>query len=545
MKRALLVSAACTVLVACQDQRPPTGVNPPSALLMDGAHNSGNPHFFFLPPLVGQPTTSGVFNPALKPVVAICQLDVGANNVPLHCSAGVPLIDPGAITADLTGEQYKVNWDTKASGISADKFYRIQVFGAAGERDPLGFADVDPVSNGSQLKNVNTGEYIGLVDGRTLPIKFRVERGAFLPPNCTDCVEANVANTGAVVVTSTDFAGASFPADWLPAGFDNVVVTIDRVSLEDLDGPCIPRALPQAEGCYRFKTFPDVGDFARDVTVGLCVEVPETAPQFDAAQLFKVEEPIVEVPEITPLQNVAAGFVHCEGFASAGRQGGPVLAFARRLLHGAASWLAPATAYAAHVGVGGLTGSFSRIGWVLPTTLGFDDVEPGTVVNATYSSQGITFRRVRTEGQTFCSSADDVYANDNGPLPGGGFGFNSGNNVVTVCPEGTASDFSEDEAGRIEAVFGGPASKVCINAYPTGFHGDLAGSSGLLEAFDGEGVPIQTVTTAPGIAHVLCIEAVGGEDNQIHSVQFAGLGAGLAMFDNLSVTFSEPLTAIP
>lgn len=549
MNRVFLLAIAGTMLAACQDRPAPTGVQPPSAMLWDGAHNGGNAHFFFLPPLVKQPTATGVFNPALKPVVEICQLEVDASNIPVGCAAGVPPIDPGPVTADLAGGQYKVNWDTKQSGIDPDKFYRIQVFGSRNGL-LLGFADVDPVNNGSQLKNVNTGEYIGLVDGRTLPVKFRVERGAFGTNCVSDCVEASVSNDGGTIVTNTGFAGALFPAGWIRPdvlerlGIDNVVVTIERVSLQDLDGPCIPRNLPQAEGCYRFTTSPDVGDFALDVTVGICVEVPETAPQFDAAQLFKVEEPIVEVPEITPLRNTAANFVHCEGFASATSKGGPVLAFARRLLHGAAAWLAPAPAYGAHVGAGGLTGSFSRVGWVLPTTIGFDDVEAGTVVNTAYSSQGITFTRVRTEGQTFCGSTDDVYANDNGPLPGGGFGFNSGNNVVTVCPEGTASDFSEDEAGRIEAVLGSSASKVCINAYPTGFHGGIQGSSGLLEAFDSEGLPIETVTTAPGVAQVLCIEAVGGPDNQIHRVQFAGAGPGLAMFDNLAVTFSEPVTVI-
>lgn len=55
------------------------------------------------------------------------------------------------------------------------KTYRIRVFVGAAQ---LGFADVDVVSSGSQLKNVATDEFIGLVQGKTLPIRFRIEHGA-------------------------------------------------------------------------------------------------------------------------------------------------------------------------------------------------------------------------------------------------------------------------------------------------------------------------------------------------------------------------------
>ena len=37
---------------------------------------------------------------------------------------------------------------------------------------------MQPVSNGGGLKNIETGEVIGLVDNRTLPIEFRIEEGA-------------------------------------------------------------------------------------------------------------------------------------------------------------------------------------------------------------------------------------------------------------------------------------------------------------------------------------------------------------------------------
>jgi hypothetical protein len=535
MKRIVLLPLTCALIVACQEQRSPTGVKPPSALLMDGAHNAGNAHLFFLPPLVKQPSVSGVFNPALKPVVVICQLDVGPPplNTPTGCSPGVAPIDPGPVTADLAGQQYKVNWDTRQSGISVDKFYRIQVFGSSNGL-LLGFADVDPVNNGSGLKNVNTNEYIGLVDGRTLPIKFRIERGAF-GTNCTsDCAEANVSNAGGIVVTNTGFAGASFPSGWLPAPFTNVVVTIERVNVAALGASCIPLNQQQAEGCYRFKTIPDVGNFAGEtpVTVGICVDIEHIA-QHDAAQLFKVEEFIgegggISLGQVTALENAPATFVSCAGFASAAPAPG-LFADMARAVRRVGTWLAPSSAYAAHVGVGGLTGSFSRIGWMLPTSIDFDfapgeggpeSVRSGDPVTTRYSSLGVTFAAI-TGGREGCSGGTDVFANNSaGSLS---------TNAVSLCQEGPAG-FSEVNDGVVRADLP-RSSKVCIQVTPTD-----GASTGFLELWDGEGGASHRVTSAPGVAQVLCIESAGPAASGIFRVQFAGTGSVSAIFDNLSFT---------
>src|SRR5690242_11674609 len=84
MKRFVLLSSMCVMVAACQEPRSPTGVmKPPSGLLVDGAHNSGNAHFYFLPPLVRQPSVSGVFNPSLRPTVEICELEVDAQGIPV------------------------------------------------------------------------------------------------------------------------------------------------------------------------------------------------------------------------------------------------------------------------------------------------------------------------------------------------------------------------------------------------------------------------------------------------------------------------------
>jgi len=305
-------------------------------------------------------------------------------------------------------------------------------------------------------------------------------------------------------------------------------VTIERVNVADLDGPCIPRGLPQAEGCYRFRTSPDVGLFNTDVTVGICVEVPEGDIHHAGAQLFSLEED--ESGTVTPLPNAAAPFVTCEGFASA-PSGGPLGLFARGLLRRVGSWLAPSSAYAAHVGAGGLTGSFSRMGWILPTTVDFNDVTPGTVVNETYSSLGVTFRRAPSEGGNNCGSASDVYANNNG----GSFATNA----VSLCSGEFAADFSENSQGRIEADFSASVSTVCVHVDPTGFQpGSLPGATGFIEAFDGEGGSIAKTISAADVPQTICVQAPRSVN--ISSVQFAGSDNGFAVFDDLEVTFSEP-----
>jgi hypothetical protein len=543
MKRAAVLALAVPLFAACHDQQSLTAVHDRiSADFMDGrVLGRGNPHFFFLPPLVPQPTFSGVFNPQIQPIVDICQLDLNAS--PVGCAAGIAHINPGAVQVDAS-EQYHVNWDTHQSQLDDTKFYRIQVFGSAGGL-LLGFADMDPVANGSLLKNVNTGQYIGLLDGRTLPIRFRIERGAFLDNRtCGDCAEASVTNAGGTVVTNTGFAGAQFPAGWLTSP-SQVVVTIERVTTvngvaldnasENLDARCVPFGQPQFEGCYRFKTSPPA-TFATNVTVGVCATVSE--PVHDVIQLISVEEPLpVEgEPIIRVLPNVPAPFVSCGGFASAPSAGwrGTLAGLVRHV----ESLFMPTKAFAFHLGAGGSTCCFSRIGWFLPAggAINFDldriggRVSPGTVVDTSYSLQGVTFSR--TTPSALCGDTH-VYANDNGPT-GEGFGFASGNNVVTICPENVASDFSENEGGRIVAQLAGSAAQVCVEVWVTGFRGGgEGGATGFLEAFDEHGASLGKVVSDPNAyGQTLCSNA-----GNITSVQFAGSGAGFAEFDNLSVTF--------
>src|SRR5260370_40391204 len=84
-------AAVSVVLVACADRATaPTAVRPaaPSFEIRDGAHNNGNPHFYFLPPIVASPNATGSFDATQAPSVTVCQL----------ASSGCPVIAQFSMT---------------------------------------------------------------------------------------------------------------------------------------------------------------------------------------------------------------------------------------------------------------------------------------------------------------------------------------------------------------------------------------------------------------------------------------------------------------
>jgi hypothetical protein len=377
----LLSLALGLAAVGCRERQSLTSPHRLSADFSDGRVAGGNPHFFFLPPIIGQATFSGILNPNLAPVVEICQLEVDPNNIPLGCNATAPLINPGPVLFD-GADHYQVDWHTDAPAINPALFYRIQVFSSiqafSSGTKPLGFADIDPVANGSQLKNVNTGEFIGLVDGRTLPIKFRIEQGA----TCfgqTDCVEQTLGPSTSEqhVVTSTGFAGVSFPAGYFT---QTVTLTIHRVP-----EPCLNTPFQQFEGCYSFATSPLAGDAlgclvtptdpTKCARVEVCLITTDDSRHAHIA-LFRSDPglPATELPE------VLNGLINCTGFGpfptiGLGPHGIADLARAswRSMRSALGRLLGPEPLYAgrvmAHLGLGGLSCCFSNFAWALPLQL--------------------------------------------------------------------------------------------------------------------------------------------------------------------------------
>jgi N-acetylneuraminic acid mutarotase len=220
--RAAFLAAAVS---ACAD-RLPTGPGSPGFLISDGAH-SGNAHFFFLPPLVPAPRTTGTAEGGLSPMVTVCEWSGTAcvkTIAQFSMSTGT---GSEIIRYDATGAQYIVNWHTDrcvegACTLDPTKTYRLRTMVGAVE---LGFADVDVVSNGSQLKNVLTNEYIGLVNGRTLPVKFRIERGAVSVLAAGG--SAPVGASGGNVTTADGSVGLAIPSGALGGTTDISAATVE------------------------------------------------------------------------------------------------------------------------------------------------------------------------------------------------------------------------------------------------------------------------------------------------------------------------------
>jgi len=210
----------------------PRAIRPsgPSRTISDGAH-AGNPNVFFLPPMVANPVGKPGYGDAFASGLAV-EIRV------LELASGGVVRDfpPSSVTMSLTDQAYEVNWDTKATTLDPTKTYRVQVL--VGTK-VLAFADVDVVSNGSELKNASTGDAIPLVDGRTLPIKVRIEQGWDVCLNDAACVSQVVPATipsGTTVKVTTGGSNEDYiifqggaNGTWNNLG-QAVVVTIEDVS---------------------------------------------------------------------------------------------------------------------------------------------------------------------------------------------------------------------------------------------------------------------------------------------------------------------------
>nr|MBK7068859.1 DUF5050 domain-containing protein [Deltaproteobacteria bacterium] len=165
-----------------------------AATISDGAHG-GVEGFYFLPPMVAEPKMRGVFEARLRPLVRIDQVSGSSASVVRTVAAFTMDTGPGGETLRVanSGAHYLVNWHTPNFDVDPSQTYRIRVLmpqrgaclvgsavaanGSAPGGCELGFADVDLVGRGSELRNVDSQQYVALLDGQTLPIKFRIERG--------------------------------------------------------------------------------------------------------------------------------------------------------------------------------------------------------------------------------------------------------------------------------------------------------------------------------------------------------------------------------
>lgn len=176
---ALAWLVAALVLAGCGDMKSltsPADAPPPAFEIVDAVHGGGNAHFFFLPPLAEDPVVTGVFDATLEPVVQICEWTGTACTLPLVAEF-TTTAGPGSESVRMVPEDeaYLVNWHTGRFALDEGATYRITVL--VGWQQ-LGHADVVLVGSGRRQRGVATDGFVAVKDGRTLPVRFRIEEGA-------------------------------------------------------------------------------------------------------------------------------------------------------------------------------------------------------------------------------------------------------------------------------------------------------------------------------------------------------------------------------
>jgi hypothetical protein len=317
-----LVAAA--LLTACFGESSTGPGSPPNTMISDGSREGGNPNFFFLPPLVPSPSgdadyDEGEFNGNWSPVVEMCEVNLA--NLAAGCVGGVVRTYSGsAVTVSLADEHYQVQVDTREAWAVGGKTYRAAVLLVGKRRVELGFIDVTLSADKGSAKNVRYEDVVTLNDGRTLPLKFRIENGASVSPDAPAFAEAIVTQEGAIV--RTDESGgpgsfvAQFPAGWLPEGYTSVVVTIEQLNVGETN-PCLVSVpyLIQTSDCWRVETFPQLPSLAEDVIVAFCPTIPVTSPIYDAQAIFKFDSPAT----LRELASVTTSLIDCDGPGPIGR----------------------------------------------------------------------------------------------------------------------------------------------------------------------------------------------------------------------------------
>ena len=372
---------------------------PPSRSISDGNHceitgtscTQGNPDFFFLPPMVSNPSSSpnwspGAFNPNLKANVEICSLDVTTVNGVATATCRATVLTPTAAVVNLTDESYQLNWKVPSDTTT---FYRVTV--KVGDTK-LGWADLETSSNASQLKNVSTNDYVALSDGRTLPIKFRIESFALCAtPGVGPCASATVDLTAGgtvstVLPTFTAPAGVTIPAQTSGTTDGSTSTTITVAACDDLN----PRAtdLPTFGKCVRVTANPALSSQGLTVaaTVFICDVSDLTVTQGVGGQVLDHDQADrITLHRLDPGPDggqIVTALPHASacGGPTASRDDGSFRGLFAALRHGSmhevmrqvASLVSPKPLYAARfidLGGGGSTAFFSDFQFALPASM--------------------------------------------------------------------------------------------------------------------------------------------------------------------------------
>lgn len=170
----LLLALACSEAPVSPDRPAPR----PSTSIVDGTDAAPeSEHFFFLPPVVPtEPEASDANDPDFLPhlVIEICEWTGSACVTPLvaRLTAELP---PGRGGIDVETDEdpghFVATWHARRRVVEPSTVYRVQVLAGTIE---LGHADVVIVEDAAEADGYDRSEFVPVVEGGTLPIRFRV-----------------------------------------------------------------------------------------------------------------------------------------------------------------------------------------------------------------------------------------------------------------------------------------------------------------------------------------------------------------------------------
>lgn len=177
----LCIALSTVLLAGCADSSGlsgPSNMGPPprpSLSISDAAHSNGTAGFYFLPPLVAEPKDAGVFDPARSVVVTVCPL----GNPAADTCVGKSVTVSGPMVG-VNGNHYQYNWQTDETAFPSNLYYRVSVVDNT-TGGVYGHVDVFLGSSGKGFHSIDQTEFTPLLDGRTVPVKFRINSGAHVP----------------------------------------------------------------------------------------------------------------------------------------------------------------------------------------------------------------------------------------------------------------------------------------------------------------------------------------------------------------------------
>lgn len=148
---------------------------PPSSSISDAVHSGGTAGFYFLPPLVAEPTDTGALDPNRSVVVNVCSL---GNPAAATCSAKPVTVSDPKVGVD--GNHYQYNWRTDDTAFPANRYYRVSIVDNT-TGGVYGYVDVFLGSSGQGFHSIDQSQFTPLLDGRTIPVKFRIDSGTRTP----------------------------------------------------------------------------------------------------------------------------------------------------------------------------------------------------------------------------------------------------------------------------------------------------------------------------------------------------------------------------